>query len=142
MILAGAAHARVLAALHEAAFPHEPWNEAGLLALLAQPGMVALLDERGGFVLLRLVLDEAEIITIGVGQPRQGIGRDLLRAGLALAARRGVRRVHLEVAEDNEPALALYAAAGFQRNGRRRAYYADGGDALTMHLDLAGEEWS
>jgi ribosomal-protein-alanine N-acetyltransferase len=32
--------------------------------------------------------------------------------------------MHLEVAADNAPALALYQRAGFETVGRRRGYYA------------------
>lgn len=35
----------------------------------------------------------------------------------------GVDRVHLEVAEDNAAAVALYAAAGFRQVGIRPGYY-------------------
>jgi ribosomal-protein-alanine N-acetyltransferase len=32
--------------------------------------------------------------------------------------------LHLEVAETNVPAIALYHSAGWQRSGVRKAYYA------------------
>ena len=130
------AYAPVFAALHEKAFPHEPWDEAAFATMLAQPGMHGFLDERGGFLLLRIVLDEAEIITIGVTAPRQGIATALMAQGIAICRAAGVREIHLEVAEDNIPARALYAAQNFTQTGRRRAYYADGIAALTLVLDL------
>jgi ribosomal-protein-alanine N-acetyltransferase len=43
----------------------------------------------------------------------------------------------LEVAEANAAARALYAAAGFAEVGRRRRYYADGGDALVLRRGLS-----
>jgi ribosomal-protein-alanine N-acetyltransferase len=45
----------------------------------------------------------------------------------ALAARltdKNVSQLFLEVAEDNAPARALYAQAGFEEVGRRKGYYA------------------
>jgi ribosomal-protein-alanine N-acetyltransferase len=42
----------------------------------------------------------------------------------------------LEVRKSNEPARRLYEAAGFSVSGERAAYYADGEDAVLMHLDL------
>jgi len=137
MIQAGLAHAGLLAAMHEQAFPQDPWDAASFAALLAMPGVAGLIDERGGFLLLRMVLDEAEILTIGVTAPRQGIGLALMREGLRLAAANGVREMHLEVAAANAAARALYARLGFTQTGLRRAYYPDGGDALTLHLVLA-----
>jgi [ribosomal protein S18]-alanine N-acetyltransferase len=128
--------APVFAMLHAQAFPHEPWDEAAFATMLAQPGMHPFLDERGGFLLLRIILDEAEIITIGVAAPRQGIASALMARGIEAARAVGVTKIHLEVAADNAPARALYAKQGFVQAGRRRAYYANGADALTLTLDL------
>lgn len=133
---AGPTHATVLALMHAKAFPHDPWDAASLATLLGQPGVLGLVDERGGFLLLRIVLDEADVLTIGVTEPRQGVGEALMREGLAQAAARGARVVHLEVAEDNAAARALYAKLGFEQVGRRRAYYPDGGDALALRLNM------
>ncbi len=138
VIEAGPAYAAVLARLHAVAFPESPWDERSFTALLAQPGMLCLLDERGGFLLLRAVLDEAELLTIGVTTPRQGIGGSLLRQALRAAAWRGVQTIHLEVAVDNTAARALYASLGFAQTGIRKAYYPDGADALTLCLRLEG----
>ena len=68
---------------------------------------------------------------------RQGIGRALLQGALEYARARGVVRIFLEVAEGNAAALGLYAAFGFVSMGRRRGYYPDGGDALTMGLAIS-----
>ena len=97
--------------------------------MLAQPGMLGLMDERGGFLVLRLVLDEAEIFTLGVTRKREGIATDLLKEGIELLRRRDIAIVHLEVAAPNVAARALYEKAGFTQSGLRRRYYADGSDA-------------
>ncbi|MDD2704812.1 MAG: GNAT family N-acetyltransferase [Acidocella sp.] len=136
MMTAGPAHATVLALMHAEAFPHDPWDAASFATLLGQPGVLGLVDERGGFLLLRIVLDEVEVLTVGVTEPRRGVGEALMREGLAQAVARGVRVMHLEVAEDNTPARALYAKLGFARVGLRRAYYPNGGDALALRLDM------
>jgi ribosomal-protein-alanine N-acetyltransferase len=137
MIEAGSAHIAVLAAMHKTVFPHEAWDEVGFTTLLRQPGVHGLIHEGGGFLLLRSVLDEAEILTIGVLEKRRGIGTSLLHEGLRRLRLAGVRTLYLEVATDNAPALALYEKQGFVVTGRRKAYYDDGGDALTMRLELA-----
>jgi ribosomal-protein-alanine N-acetyltransferase len=130
------AYAPIFAALHAQTFPHEPWDEAAFATLLAQPGMHGFLDERGGFLLLRIVLDEAEIITIGSIPRRQGIASSLLQQAIAAARTAAVQKIHLEVAEDNHPARALYTKHGFLPAGRRKSYYLNGADALTLTLDL------
>lgn len=46
---------------------------------------------------------------------RRGLGRDLIETACALASAARFRQMTLIVAEDNAPARALYAAAGFQQ---------------------------
>ncbi len=125
-----------MAALHGAAFPHEPWDEASFATLLTQPGAVGLVDPRGGILLLRVAADEAEILTIGVAVRRRGIGRGLMEAGFARAREMGAVVMHLEVAAGNVAALGLYAALGFVEVGRRRRYYAGGEDAILLSRRL------
>jgi ribosomal-protein-alanine N-acetyltransferase len=125
-----------MAAVHEAAFPNDPWDEEAFGEMLAQPGVVGFIDERGGVVLLRVVADEAEILTIGVTARRRGIGRALLAAGMAAAREAGAKAMFLEVAAENVAALGLYEAAGFAAVGRRPAYYHDGGDAVVLRVWL------
>ncbi|MGC4893987.1 ribosomal protein S18-alanine N-acetyltransferase [Micromonospora sp. DT31] len=79
--------------------------------------------------------DEAWVQNIAVRRDaqRRGVGRLLLEALLAEAARRGVRSTLLEVAADNAPAQRLYATYGFEPIGVRRGYYQPSNtDALVM----------
>lgn len=56
----------------------------------------------------------------------QGVGRALLSAALDLADNwLGLRRIYIEVAADNPPALRLYEGMGFEREGLLR------GDTIT-----------
>ncbi|HQT47262.1 MAG TPA: GNAT family N-acetyltransferase [Acidocella sp.] len=137
--LAGLAYAGVLAQLHAAAFPEEPWSEAAFLTLLGHPGTIAWVNERGGFLLLRTVLDEAEILTLGTTARRQGIARSLLQTAIAHAKNHGISKIHLEVAEQNSAARALYCVHNFIQSGRRPNYYVDGDTALVLCLDLGAE---
>lgn len=134
------------AAIHAEAFdpPHDrPWSEAAFADLLDQPGVFAV-DSPDGFILMRAVADEAEILTLAVrpAARRGGQGARLVGEGVLAAAARGASRVFLEVAEDNAAARALYAGAGFVEAGRRAGYYAgtDGSrrDALLLALNLPG----
>lgn len=133
--------AETLAALHATAFP-APWGAAALADLLSQPGVVAE-TAADGFILIRVVADEAEILTLAVRPDarRQGLGGRLVAAAAARAAGLGAARLFLEVAQDNAAARGLYARNGFVEVGRRRGYYARPGaaaaDALTLALNLS-----
>jgi ribosomal-protein-alanine N-acetyltransferase len=135
LIAAGLQHDAALAAIHAAAFPHDPWPASAFRSLLQQPGVIGFLDSRGGLVLFRCVADEAEILTIGAAVNRQGIGRALLTAAITQVKVLGVTTLHLEVAASNVAALGLYAALSFQQTGKRANYYPDG-DALLLSLRL------
>lgn len=130
-----------LAVLHAEAFD-TPWDAASLSALLDSPGVFAV-EQPDGFILIRVVADEAEILTLAVrlAARRSGLGGRLVEAAVVRAAALGAERMFLEVAEDNVAARALYARAGFVEAGRRRGYYArsDGSreDALILALNFA-----
>jgi ribosomal protein S18 acetylase RimI-like enzyme len=54
---------------------------------------------------------------------------------------RNYRRLRLEVAKSNQPAIRLYERCGFQVFGEYSDYYADHGDALRMQkrlIDIPG----
>lgn len=129
-----------LAAIHATAFP-APWDSTAFEALLDQAGVFAI-EEAEGLILLRVVADEAEILTLAVcpSARKRGLGTRLVRDGATEAASRGARRLFLEVADDNAAALALYSRAGFAEAGRRPGYYARHGgdpqDALILALNL------
>ena len=90
-----------------------------------------------GFVLLRAIAGEAEIISIGVRPEarRAGIGHRLMDAALAAAAAGGAEHLFLEVAADNWQALGLYLSYDFTEVGRRPNYYQrNGGGIMALVL--------
>lgn len=129
-----------LAALHAAAFD-TPWSVTAFSDLLDQAGVFAV-ETADGFILMRAVADEAEILTLAVHPDarRGGQGVRLVAEGAALASVRGADRIFLEVAEDNVAARSLYRRTGFVETGRRPRYYSrsDGSrvDALLFTLNL------
>jgi ribosomal-protein-alanine N-acetyltransferase len=144
------ADAHALAEIHARAFPR-PWGEHEIEALLAEPAVFGLLARRAnfmgsmspiGFILVRAVAGEAEVLTIAVDPARrgQGHGRKLLQAATDRLKRDRVDRLFLEVEEGNAPAVGLYAATGFREVGRRKGYYAKAGAppaaALVMRRDI------
>ena len=143
---AGAEASESLAALHATAF-EAPWSAAALAEIIVAPFTLALQAAPSatgapiGFILARAVAGEAEILTLAVDPAvrQRGLGRALVEAAAGTALVAGAETMWLEVAHDNAPALALYAAAGFEEVGRRRGYYprADGAvDALTLRRRL------
>jgi ribosomal-protein-alanine N-acetyltransferase len=111
------------------------WNElsSGHFYLVAEDE-----DRILGYGGLAVNDDEAWIQNIAVVRDaqRRGIGRTILEALLAEAARRKARAVLLEVAVDNAPAQKLYATYGFEPIGVRRGYYQPSNtDALVMRRD-------
>ncbi|HEX4114080.1 MAG TPA: ribosomal protein S18-alanine N-acetyltransferase [Stellaceae bacterium] len=136
-----------LAKLHGHCFSVDPWTVRDFLELLAirgASGHLAIGAEReiAGFILDLIGPEDAEILTIGVapGARRHGIARALI-ANLAKRARqRGARRLLLEVAADNEAAIALYRSIGFILLGERPGYYrlpSGRADALIFGLLLS-----
>ena len=112
-----------LAALHGACFTApRPWSAAEFRDLLGQTG-VFLVARPEGFALGRVVLDEAELLTLAVAPEarRQGIGAALLAEFCETAKTAGAARAFLEVAEGNAGALALYRREAWHEIGRRRA---------------------
>jgi len=87
-----------------------------------------------GYAGIAALPPEADVQTIAVAPSAQrlGLGTDLLRALLDEAGRRACTTVMLEVAADNQPAIALYERHGFERISTRRDYYAPGRDAIIM----------
>lgn len=152
--------AALLAHLHDQTFGdslHDRWGEVDFAQILALPTTIAKIvllpaddgvDKDApahpvGFVVFSQVLDECEILTLGVvpSQRRAGIGRHLLGAVIDRAGVNAVKSIFLEVREDNQAALHLYQRHGFILAGRRRDYYHlnDGQrlDAIVMRKNIA-----
>ncbi|ANZ37646.1 ribosomal-protein-alanine N-acetyltransferase [Lentzea guizhouensis] len=119
-------------------FPGEdPWSETAFHSELDRGNYYkgAYCDgELIGYAGLAASAYEASVHTIAVARPWQGkgVGKLLLRDLLARVDEINVP-VFLEVRTDNEPAIAMYLAHGFERLGLRRRYYQpSGADAYTM----------
>ena len=114
------------------------WSSQALAEFMRQPGAFALTSERGGmptgFILGRLVSDEAEVLNLAVREQhrRQGEGRALLVALLRRFSESCVSRVFLEVRESNLGAIEFYEQMGFRRSGRREGYYQEPQEAALV----------
>jgi ribosomal protein S18 acetylase RimI-like enzyme len=131
-----------VAALERDCLGPDAWSASVVEAEIAHPDRVVLVDERDGAVVawadLGVTADVADLHRVAVAprHRRTGLATALLDAGREAVAARGAERLLLEVAADNDAALALYAARGFAPIARRRGYYAGGRDAVVMELRI------
>jgi ribosomal-protein-alanine N-acetyltransferase len=144
LLPATAAECEAMAAVHAEAFDNSwRWDEfEDLLDGQGVYGFLAAGAGPHGLILCRVAGGEMEILTIGVARAarRRGVAQALIGAALPAARDLGAAAAFLEVAVDNDAAIALYERLGFRRAGLRKAYYdrGPGGvvDALVMRLDL------
>lgn len=129
---------KALATLHECCFTlPRPWSANEFNSLLKSPH-VFLITDAHGFLLGRATAGEAELLTLAVASDarRSGIGEKLTLLFANQARQRDATEAFLEVASNNYPAQALYTKLGWKKAGIRPGYYAQGIDALTLHLEL------
>ena len=126
------------AALMECAYTQmRPWSEEAVRLTLERPTIHFLSRPNGGLI-AQIVAEECEILAIAThpDAQRKGVASDLLSELTDLAKSQNVERIFLDVAVQNAPARAFYAAKGFAEIGTRRAYYTlrDGSkdDALLL----------
>jgi [ribosomal protein S18]-alanine N-acetyltransferase len=136
-----------ISGLHTDGF-HRPWNDGEFRSLLAQGPVFGFIarpvgkaSTAAGFVLARLAVGEAEILTVAVSKQerRAGLGRKLMDAVLRELHAQRAETLFLEVDEKNSAAIGLYKKLGFREVGKRPSYYqtAEGrSSALVMRLDL------
>ena len=137
----------IVAHLHALCFD-EAWDAATIRKVLAMPGafgFTARADPAGdidGFALARIVVDECELLSLGVAPNKRGrgIGGGLFDATMVHAYALNAVRFYLEVAEDNADAIRLYELRGLTSVGRQPDYYRlKNGQriaAMTMRCDL------
>jgi len=132
LIPVGLAHTSAIGTIQARCFD-DPWSERSVADVIVSPGAFGYVAARPngrtdmaiGYVIARVTGEDAELLSLGVvpEQRRCGVARRLIDEVLRIGALRGVRRLYLEVAEDNSPAQTLYSAYGFVQVGRREGYY-------------------
>ena len=127
----------------------EAWSGAQLTGTMIQAGSWTRLaiddDLVVGFTLCRRIVDETELLLVGVRRDwrGRGIGSILMATAATEATGFGARSMFLEMRDGNAAAAQLYHNQGFVEVGRRRDYYrgVDGQrfDAITFrrNLDIA-----
>ncbi len=124
-----------LTELHSICFPHKPWTADDFMDLKKSGCEIIASDN--AFIVWRQILDEAEIITIGVNPEirKTGTAIALMEIATGEILKKSGRKIFLEVAENNTPAIKLYEKLGFVKIGIRPKYY-DGVDAILMEKNL------
>jgi [ribosomal protein S18]-alanine N-acetyltransferase len=124
----------------------EAWTSSQCMSLLAIPGSKLIISRKDnaciGFALTRYVLDEEELLMIGVSPAfqRDKVGAQILDFIISDAKTANRLKLFLEVRDGNN-AQYFYRASGFLDSGRRKNYYKgrDGQlfDAITMVYQLS-----
>ena len=121
-----------------------PWGEEALRDTIASSGhhLISLREGNAvGFLLSSFVLDEAQLLLIGVSPDWQGVGvgGQLLKELINRSRDQGQKLIYLEVRSGNERAIRLYRSLGFIDIGVRRDYYpglVGREDAIVMSLQI------
>jgi [ribosomal protein S18]-alanine N-acetyltransferase len=122
----------------------DAWSESliaeGISGKLPTTTWFVSRDEFGvvAYAVVSVVDDVAELQRIGTDPVarRRGLAAGVLERVRTHAADSGATRLLLEVREDNDAAINLYAKAGFAELDRRQKYYRDGATAIVMEVAL------
>lgn len=137
----------IMPVMNEAFDPEfgEAWTAAQCLSTLAMPGGQLLIAKSEsvvvGFALSRGVIDEEELLLIGVlnSARRRGVGQQLIATLSQACIEMGRSVIFLEVRDGNQ-AHSFYSSMGFNPIGRRANYYKSTNgsrhDSITMALTL------
>ena len=128
-----------IAEIEASLFKNQAWSLELIRSELERPENLVIVvkdDFLGviGYIIIKVLLDEAEILRFGVKKENQGkgIGKGLLIVALDELRRRGLKKVFLEVSADNIKAQRLYEKFEFKKIGERKDYYSPGKPAFVM----------
>lgn len=141
-----------LADIHAASFKNS-WSDGELEKMFSNENYLCMVahppktdtSKPSGFVFVRSVVDEAEIITIATdpNARRKGVARKLLQETIRNLEFDRKQKLFLEVDEANNAAINLYKSLGFKIISERSGYYSDSENtngkkstALVMQLEL------
>lgn len=120
-----------------------PWSLKSFKSELFSPRSILkvaeLNGEIAGYIVLRRVLNESELLSIAVKPElrRKGIATELIKNVLN-EIKDTVKFCFLEVRVSNKEAISFYEKIGFKKIGVRKNYYLlPEEDAIIMKLDLS-----
>jgi ribosomal-protein-alanine N-acetyltransferase len=128
-----------IAEIEASLFKDKAWSLELIRSELESPENLVIVvkddfSEFIGYIIIKVILDEAEVLRFGVKKENQGkgIGEGLLMAALDVLRRSGIKKVFLEVSADNIKAKRLYEKFEFEKVGERTGYYSPGKPAFIM----------
>lgn len=136
----GVADISAFTPLYRSIFPKKNITEKEVEGIFKnEPATVFVIEVQKnfvGFIYFLTILDEIEIIDVGVDENfrKKGIGKKLMRHVIHHAQTKNVTRILLEVRADNMAAIHLYESLGFIFVRSRADYYEDGCDARVYEL--------
>lgn len=121
-------------------------DRAGLMETRSKINHIVyiLRDDQGasiGYILYTLEGEEAEIDSLAIRKEFEGhgLGSNLMESTIPMIQDIGVKRVLLEVNEENTRAIGLYKKYGFVEYRIRKGYY-DGKNAICMERRLGSKD--
>ena len=125
-------------AIDLACFGRGAWTESLVQTAIEDDRRTVLVDDLDAYAVASVAGDVADLERIAVmpSRRRQGVAGRLLGDLAAAVRAQGAARVLLEVAADNDAAIAFYETYGFTTISRRAGYYRGGVDALVMQLEF------
>jgi [ribosomal protein S18]-alanine N-acetyltransferase len=122
-----------LCRIEEQCFDEEAFSKRQISYLLTDYNTIALAAKAdsviAGFIIAQVEVEEntefGHIITINVppNYRRRGVATKLLCEIESLLKQKGIEECRLEVREDNNSAIKLYHALGYQTVGKLESYY-------------------
>lgn len=115
-----------------------PWSRQQFVDEFDNPvaaiDMAMIAGQVAGYLCSWLICKELQIQNLATSPHyrRRGIALALLEHVIERGRRQGLDSAWLEVRQDNQAAITLYLACGFELQGRRKKYYQDGEDALLL----------
>ena len=91
-----------------------------------------------GFVGIKIVLDEAELMNIVTKKNSRnlGIASKMMKSIIEICKTKKIKRINLEVNTKNSIAINLYKKFNFKEVGLRKKYYNNIDDALLFSLEI------
>jgi ribosomal protein S18 acetylase RimI-like enzyme len=131
--------------LDQVCFPEDiSYSRPELRMFLSLRSAFCFVAEKNGLILGFVIVDSRAnrpgyIVTIDVAPEarRGGVASALLQAAEKRLRTSGVTGIRLEVAENNQSAIAFYKGHGFVQIGRKVGYYSGRLDAISMKKELS-----
>ena len=121
--------------IEEQCFDQEAFTKRQIAYLLTDYNTIGLVakanNDIAGFIIAQVEIENeilfGHIITVNVSPPyrRKGIAKKLFQEIESILKQKGITECHIEVREDNNPAIKLYEKLNYQKIGKLEKYYGN-----------------